>query len=296
MVAATSSGSSHVTVDVRPGGYAVVTIAKEPVNSFDLAMWSALEQALQQLERTPGVRAVIFTSGLAKDIFTAGNDLGELYAPRTSLERYRAFWTTQNRFLVALHRSPLATVAAIRGACPAGGCAIALCCDARLMTAQGSIGLNEVLLGIPVPKYWGLLMGRVIGPGAADRLLLPGALIAPPEALRLGLVDSLTEGGSEGLLAAAKAAARRLAKLPAQAYAETKLNMRQEFCAAWEAYYPAEVDGAWRFLASPETVQVLGGAMRRLSSKPRPTAAPASAATAGAGGEGGAAGGNTSKL
>ncbi len=35
-------------------------------------------------------------------------------------------------------------VAAIRGACPAGGCCIAMACDARIMTQHGNIGLNEV--------------------------------------------------------------------------------------------------------------------------------------------------------
>ncbi len=47
---------------------------------------------------------------MQKDVFTAGNDLSELYAPATSGERYAAFWHTQNAFLVDLYRSRLATV------------------------------------------------------------------------------------------------------------------------------------------------------------------------------------------
>lgn len=35
------------------------------------------------------VRGAIFCSGLRRDVFTAGNDIGELYAPLTSRERYR---------------------------------------------------------------------------------------------------------------------------------------------------------------------------------------------------------------
>ena len=90
------------------------------------------------------VRGVIFCSGLKKDIFTAGNDIMELYAPRTSWDRYKEFWVTQNVFLARLYRSPLITVAAIRGACPAGGCVLSLCCDHRVITTVGNIGLNEV--------------------------------------------------------------------------------------------------------------------------------------------------------
>jgi hypothetical protein len=98
---------------------------------MDLAMWTALDAHLQSLEADPSVNAVVITSGLKRDVFSAGNDLKELYAPHTSAERYRAFWVAQNAFLVRLLTSRLATVAAIRGACPAGGCAISLCRCAR---------------------------------------------------------------------------------------------------------------------------------------------------------------------
>ena len=56
---------------------------------MDLSMWEQLTRVLDQLEADPTVRGVIFQSGLQRDVFTAGNDLMELYAPITSLERYR---------------------------------------------------------------------------------------------------------------------------------------------------------------------------------------------------------------
>lgn len=43
---------------------------------------------------------------------------------------------TSNVFLARLYRSPLVTLAAIKGACPAGGCCLSLCCDMRVMTEQ----------------------------------------------------------------------------------------------------------------------------------------------------------------
>ncbi len=132
------------------------------------------------------MRGVIFASGLGRDVFTAGNDIKELYAPQTSrsrrarsahfpafrrvqqqtlashnpaclpssdngysherkgmtwlwadiMGRYREFWVTSNVFLARLYRTPLVTVAAIKGACPAGGCCLAMCCDLRIMTQQ----------------------------------------------------------------------------------------------------------------------------------------------------------------
>lgn len=34
------------------------------------------------------VRGVIFASGLQREVFTAGNDIKELYAPQTSIARH----------------------------------------------------------------------------------------------------------------------------------------------------------------------------------------------------------------
>lgn len=64
-------------------------------------------------------------------------------------------------FLLRLYKSPLITICAIRGACPAGGCILSLLCDSRIMTEAGTIGLNEVALGIPVPYYWVQAMCQV---------------------------------------------------------------------------------------------------------------------------------------
>lgn len=260
---------SALAVEVKPEGYAIITMHKEPVNSMDLALWTQLEQALDSLEANPAVKGLILASGLKRDVFTAGNDLMELFAPKTSAEKYERFWVTSNRFLVKLCRSRLATVAAIRGACPAGGCIISLCCDHRLMTPEGTIGLNEVLLGIPVPKFWGLLMSKLIGHRAAEGLLLNGRLISPQEAKKLGMVDEIVD--KEQLLPAAELLLSKVVKLPSSARAATKTSLREDFCKEWEAYYVEEHKGGWKFLNQQDTLKVLGATLQRLSGKGAPS-------------------------
>jgi enoyl-CoA hydratase/carnithine racemase len=103
----------------------------------------------------------------------------------------RNFWKISNQFLGNLYVSRLVTIAGIRGACPAGGCCLALCCDYRILTDPGYIGLNEVALGISVPKYWGRLMERVIGSGKAEKLLQFAQLVKAKQALDIGLVDEI---------------------------------------------------------------------------------------------------------
>lgn len=64
-----------VTVDRRSEGFAVATIAREPINSMDLSLWRELLATLEALEADTDVRGVIWASGLKRDVFTAGNDL-----------------------------------------------------------------------------------------------------------------------------------------------------------------------------------------------------------------------------
>lgn len=257
--------NSYVNTEVKDTGYAIVTICREPVNSMNLELWQQLADTLEQLEKDPSVRGVIFQSGLKKDVFTAGNDLQELYAPKSSAERYRDFWITQNMFFTRLYRSPLVTLAAIRGACPAGGCALALCCDYRIMTDFGNIGLNEVALGIPVPAYWAQLMVRTIGQRPAERLLEFGLMPSAAEALQLGLVDELAK--VEDLLASAENAMAKMLEAPDPGRQATKLSLREEFSKAWAEFSKPEAEGGWKLLSHPKTIQALEAVIQRLSSK-----------------------------
>jgi 3,2-trans-enoyl-CoA isomerase len=231
-------------------------------------MWQAVHRALKQVEADTAMKGVIITSGLKRDIFTAGNDLKELYAPLTSAQQYAAFWEAQSRLLTDLYNSRLATVAAIRGACPAGGCAIALCCDVRIMTSSpgGFIGLNEVALGIPVPKYWAGVMAQVIGRAAAERLLLTGTMVQPQRAKELGLVDELIADKAV-LLQRAQELVAQLVKLPAGARAATKQRLRGDYSKAWFEYAMQWEAGPEGFaqITNSSTTAAVGAALQRLS-------------------------------
>ena len=255
---------TYVHIEKKAQGYAVLTLAREPVNSMNLDLWRQLASALDALEADPSVRGVIFQSGLKRDVFTAGNDINELFAPKSSAERYRDFWVTQNKFFARLYRSPLVTVAAIRGACPAGGCALALCCDYRVMTDFGNIGLNEVALGIPVPEYWALLMQRTIGQRHAERILPYGLLPTAEEALGMGLVDRLVP--ADQLLAHAEEAIVQRLTIPFDgARQATKAHLRAGFSKLWEEFCVQEAEYGWKLISHPKTVAAIEGVLQKLS-------------------------------
>ena len=76
--------SGMITTEKRPGGIAVIRLAKEPVNSMDTKFWYTLRQHIDDVEKDPSCRALLLLSDLKKNVFTAGNDLNELYAPKSS--------------------------------------------------------------------------------------------------------------------------------------------------------------------------------------------------------------------
>ncbi len=267
----------HVRVERNAAGkYAVAYVCKEPVNAMDAELWEELQQVLDEMEADKGVRALIFASGLKRDIFTAGNDLKELYGPLISEKSYRRFWGAQNTFLPRLYRSPLYTVAAVRGACPAGGCILSLMCDHRVQTAQGHIGLNEVALGIPVPRFWAQAFCRIAGSAEGERLLGLGAMLSPRQALGLGLLHEVVE--KDDLLEAALQAVRAALALPDAGRVVTKQALRGELAHAWENGWQEEVAPTVRMLQSPKVVAGMKANLERLSSKKKTAAKAAPAA------------------
>ena len=129
------------------GGLATVSLSHKPVNSLTQAVCEELKAVTLALEADPEVRGVVFGSGV-QGIFSAGMDLRSMHGRST--DELAAFWTAVQEMWLALYMTPLATVAAISGHAPAGGCLIALACDYRvLVEGKYRIGLNEAQIGEP---------------------------------------------------------------------------------------------------------------------------------------------------
>jgi Delta3-Delta2-enoyl-CoA isomerase len=265
-----NNNETGITIDfgMKERKIAIIALKKEPANAMSLEFWEQLLSALEECEREEhGIRAVIFESTVLKDVFTAGNDINELYAPVTDRERYRKFWLVQTNFLTKLLVSKLVTIASIKGACPAGGTCLALCCDFRIQTKKGTFGLNEVMLGIPVPKFWARLFVQVSGKSESEKMLLKGELVEPLVALRFGLIDECCDC-VESLRKRAIEIAEKMVKLPADGYEKTKVNLRGEFAKAWNEYGVEESESGFEMLSQPAIVEQL---KRVLESLKRPS-------------------------
>ena len=94
-----------------------------------------------------------------------------------------------------------------------------MACTLRLAADDARMGQPEVKLGV-IAGYGGTQrLPRLVGRGAALKLLLSGAIIDAHEALRIGLVDEVVPAAE--LMTRAEALAREIAAQSPLAVAET---------------------------------------------------------------------------
>lgn len=137
-----------------------------------------------------GARGLMITG--RDGLFSAGLDVPHLLQQDEA--GMHALWTEFFGLLQELTTSPIPVAAAIAGHAPAGGAVIALHCDYRV-GARGEfrLGLNETMIGLPVPPSIHAALAWTIGRRQAARLVTGGLMLTPDEALAVGLVDELAE-------------------------------------------------------------------------------------------------------
>jgi enoyl-CoA hydratase len=129
----------------------------------------------------------------------------------------------------------LPTVAAINGHAIAGGCVLALQCDARIASAAPiKIGLNEVQIGIGLPAAVLEPLRLRVPPTSLTAITLEGTLFEPGRAKEIALVDELVAPAE--LEARALARAQELARAPRTAYAQVKAALLRPALSAIDAH------------------------------------------------------------
>jgi enoyl-CoA hydratase len=188
-------------------GIAVLTLNRPKVlNALNAALLGELDAALDALAADPSVRAVILT-GSGEKAFAAGADIHELAA--LSAVEGQALAERGQRIFGKLESLGKPVIAAINGFALGGGCELALAVSIRIASETARIGQPEVKLGL-IPGYGGSQrLPRLVGKGAALKLLLTGEMISAAEALRIGLVEEVVPAAE--LLPRAKSLASAIA-------------------------------------------------------------------------------------
>ncbi|HMD30908.1 MAG TPA: enoyl-CoA hydratase-related protein [Candidatus Acidoferrales bacterium] len=175
------------------------------MNALNHATLVELGAALRAAEGDDAVRVVILT-GAGEKAFVAGADINELARMNpVSGQETALFGQGVVRQFETMGKP---SIVAINGFCLGGGCEMALACSIRVASKTARIGQPEVKLGL-TPGYGGSQrLPRLVGKGHAHEMILTGEMISAEEALRIGLVNHVTEPGE--LLATCEAIAKKI--------------------------------------------------------------------------------------
>jgi enoyl-CoA hydratase len=196
----------NMRYELRPP-IAVVTLDRPKVlNALNLLSMTELEQVFLDIRQNDEIGAVLLT-GAGEKAFVAGADIREL-ATLSALDGEQAAIRGQRIFSL-IENCGKPVIACINGFALGGGCELALACTLRIASSSARLGQPEVKIGI-IPGYGGTQrLPRLIGKGAALKMILTGEPVTAAEALRLGLVDEVVE--PDQLLARAEQIAQTIA-------------------------------------------------------------------------------------
>jgi enoyl-CoA hydratase len=173
----------------RADAVATVTLNRpEVLHALDAAMFDELDRAFVSLAIDNSVRVILLT-GAGERAFAAGADIREL--THTDAASGQTLSARGQAVFARIAGCGKPVIAAVNGVALGGGCELALACTLRLASDRARLGLPELKLGL-IPGYGATQrLPRLIGRSAALRLMLTGAVIDAPEALRLSLVDEV---------------------------------------------------------------------------------------------------------
>jgi cyclohexa-1,5-dienecarbonyl-CoA hydratase len=160
-----------------------VTLARPPVNIFNIAMMREINDALNRCSQQRELVAVVFDAAPDCRAFSAGvavEEHGEELIFQM-LDTFHAIFRT-------LEQIARPAIAVVDGAALGGGCELVMACDMAIASDRARFGQPEIKLGV-YPPVAAVLLPHVIGDKRARELILTGELIDAAEAARLGLVN-----------------------------------------------------------------------------------------------------------
>ncbi|HEY5056161.1 MAG TPA: enoyl-CoA hydratase-related protein [Acidobacteriaceae bacterium] len=194
---------------------ATITLHRPRVhNALNTTMLRELDEAFTTLAADADVRVILLRGGGDK-AFAAGADISEPAAlDPANAELFAARGQSIFRRIEQLTKP---VIAVLNGHTLGGGCELAMACTLRIAADNARLGQPEIRLGI-LPGYGGTQrLLRLVGRGAALKMMLTGTPIDAHEALRIGLVDEVVP--AEHIDLRAMELARTLAAQPPLAVA-----------------------------------------------------------------------------
>jgi enoyl-CoA hydratase len=173
----------------RDGAVATVALQNPTkLNALTVAMWQALEHAMQTLSADDTLRCIVLR-GAETEAFAAGADIAEFAAVRDTRGQGRVYhgrWVHGAMRAIGECRHP--TIAMIHGPCVGGGLEIACQCDLRIAgeSARFGVPINRLGFAIAYSELDALL--PLVGRAVALEILVEGRVWNADEAYAKGLL------------------------------------------------------------------------------------------------------------
>jgi enoyl-CoA hydratase/carnithine racemase len=231
-----------IRTEVCADGVAVLALARpERRNALSIALREEVAGQLDSWAEDAEVRVVVLTG--TGSTFCAGFDLDE-FARGDLAGKIR---DSSRRYHLAVWRFPKPLLAAVNGPALAGGLDLCVLCDLRVASSAAVFAHPEIKFGAPpmfTPLQW------IVGLGVARELCLTGRRIDATEALRVGLVNKVSEPAR--VLEDTVALARTMIDAPQAALEGAKRYLISSAGARFEEAFAVEHDGVFdEFLAGP---------------------------------------------
>jgi 2-(1,2-epoxy-1,2-dihydrophenyl)acetyl-CoA isomerase len=165
---------------------AVITLNRpDKLNAFNREMALALQEALDQCEKSISIRCVFITG--AGRAFSAGQDLSEVIDPSgPGMEKILS--EHYNPIVKRIRNLNKPVVAAVNGIAAGAGANIALCCDIVIASESASFIQAFSKIGL-IPDSGGTyFLPRLIGFQKASAIMMLGDKISGKEADEIGMI------------------------------------------------------------------------------------------------------------
>ncbi len=238
--------ASQLRLD-RPSDGVVLLTLDNPAqrNAMSAPMTEAWASTIASLREDPDLRAVVVTG--EGSAFCSGGDprwiAGEPDAP---VHRLRSRMLGFYRAWLSIRDLEVPTIAAVNGPAVGAGLCLALACDIRYAAASARMSVPFVRLGMHAGMGATYTLPNVVGEAHARELLLTGRMVGADEALRIGLVSSVTP--DESFLDSVLDTAAGIAATAPIASRLTKVALRD----GGHADFDTAID--WEALAQPVTL------------------------------------------
>jgi enoyl-CoA hydratase/carnithine racemase len=235
----------------RSGFVATIEIQRPPHNFFDIVLINSIADALEDLDKDDGCRAVVLAA--QGKSFCAGANFGD----GTSLDKSgqrpgEAASPVQHLYMQAirLFRSKKPIIGAIHGAAVGGGLGVAMVPDFRVACPETRFAANFTRLGFHPGFGLTETLPAVIGKQAAAMMFYTSRRVGGEEALAMGLVDMLVP--QDQVRSAAQKLAAEIAENAPLAILATRRTMRHGLADRIKAATEHELEQQTRLRATED--------------------------------------------